>query len=112
MEFRLNAEDPERSFAPCPGSISLFIPPELEGVRTDSFVYSGYSITPHYDSMIAKLIVRSENRAETIKLAKHAFRDIILEGLPTTIPFHTKMLENGAFLKSDYDINFVDKLYS
>ncbi len=112
MEFRINAEDPERRFAPNPGTIRIFVPPEAEGVRTDSFIYSGYRITPYYDSMIAKLIVHGENRQDCITKAKQALRDTILEGINTTIPFHLNMLENVQFVKSEFDINFVDKLYS
>ncbi len=112
MEFRINAEDPERRFAPNPGTVRIFVPPEAEGVRTDSFIYSGYRITPYYDSMIAKLIVHGENRQDCIEKAKQALRDTILEGISTTIPFHLNMLENVQFVKSEFDINFVDKLYS
>ncbi len=112
MEFRINAEDPERRFAPCPGMVKLFVPAELNGVRTDSFIYSGYRITPYYDSMIAKIIAHADNRKNAIELAKKALKDTILEGVPTTIPFHLQMLENNAFVKSEFDINFVDKLYS
>jgi acetyl-CoA carboxylase biotin carboxylase subunit len=110
MEFRINAEDPERKFAPCPGQVSLFVQPEEPGVRTDSFIYSGYRITPYYDSMIAKLIVHAENRTACIEKAKSALRQFILEGVKTTIPFHLAMLENNAFVNSDFDINFVDKI--
>ena len=112
MEFRINAEDPERKFAPCPGQVGLFVQPEASGVRTDSFIYSGYRVTPYYDSMIAKLIVHAENRQACIEKSKNMLREFILEGVKTTIPFHLAMLENIAFVNSDFDINFVDKLYS
>jgi acetyl-CoA carboxylase biotin carboxylase subunit len=112
MEFRINAEDPDAKFAPRPGKIDLFVRPESKGVRTDSFVYSGYTVTPYYDSMIAKLIVHAEDRTKCIERAKAALREFILEGVKTTIPFHLAMLENIAFVNSDFDINFVDKLYS
>jgi acetyl-CoA carboxylase biotin carboxylase subunit len=112
MEFRINAEDPDRKFAPCPGLVSMFIQPEGSGARTDSFIYSGYRVTPYYDSMIAKLIVHAETRGECIDKAKSALREFIIEGVKTTIPFHLAMLENIAFVNADYDINFVDKLYS
>ena len=112
MEFRINAEDPERRFAPCPGTVKLFVPAELPGVRTDSFVYSGYRITPYYDSMIAKIIVLADDRESCIARSKQALKDTILEGVKTTIPFHLMMLENNAFVNSEFDINFVDKLYS
>ena len=112
IEFRINAEDPDRKFAPCPGLVSMFIQPEGAGVRTDSFIYSGYRVTPHYDSMIGKLIVHADTRDQCIEKAKTALREFILEGVKTTIPFHLAMLENIAFVNSDFDINFVDKLYS
>ncbi|MCD8139428.1 MAG: acetyl-CoA carboxylase biotin carboxylase subunit [Planctomycetaceae bacterium] len=112
MEFRINAEDPERKFAPNPGQVSLFITPETPGVRADSFIYSGYRITPYYDSMVAKLIVHADSRAQCIEKSKMALRDFILEGVKTTIPFHLAMLENIAFVNSDFDINFVDKLFA
>ncbi|MCD7897456.1 MAG: acetyl-CoA carboxylase biotin carboxylase subunit [Planctomycetaceae bacterium] len=110
IEFRINAEDPDMKFAPRPGKVSLFVYPEEPGVRTDSFIYSGYVVTPYYDSMIAKLIVHAENRDACIEKSKKALREFILEGVPTTIPFHLAMLENIAFVNSDFDINFVDKL--
>ncbi len=112
MEFRINAEDPDRKFAPCPGLVSLFVQPEEQGVRTDSFIYSGYRVTPYYDSMIAKLIVHAETRGQCIEKAKSALREFIVEGVKTTLPFHLAMLENIAFVNADFDINFVDKLYS
>ncbi len=110
IEFRINAEDPDMKFAPRPGKVSLFVYPEEPGVRTDSFIYSGYVVTPYYDSMIAKLIVHAETRDACIEKSKKALREFILEGVPTTIPFHLAMLENIAFVNSDFDINFVDKL--
>ncbi|MCC8166388.1 MAG: acetyl-CoA carboxylase biotin carboxylase subunit [Planctomycetes bacterium] len=110
IEFRINAEDPDMKFAPRPGKVSLFVCPEEPGVRTDSFIYFGYVVTPYYDSMIAKLIVHAENRDACIEKSKKALREFILEGVPTTIPFHLAMLENIAFVNSDFDINFVDKL--
>ncbi|MDR0362022.1 MAG: acetyl-CoA carboxylase biotin carboxylase subunit, partial [Planctomycetota bacterium] len=91
---------------------TLFVPPEMPGVRTDSFIYSGYRISPYYDSMIAKMIVHADNRQNCIEKAKQAFRDLILEGVKTTIPFHLKMLDNIDFVTSQFDINFVDKLYA
>ncbi len=112
IEFRINAEDPDHKFAPRPGKVELFVHPEYPGVRTDSFIYSGYQVKPYYDSMIAKLIVHAENRTLCIEKAKMALREFILEGIPTTIPFHLAMLENIAFVNADFDINFVDKLYS
>ncbi|MDR1518858.1 MAG: acetyl-CoA carboxylase biotin carboxylase subunit [Planctomycetota bacterium] len=112
MEFRINAEDPDCRFAPSPGLITLFVPPEGEGIRTDSFMYSGYRVTPYYDSLLAKLIVRADNRAACIEKSRNALREFFLEGVKTTIPFHILILENNAFVQSDFDINFVDRLYN
>ncbi len=112
IEFRIYAEDPDHKFAPRPGLVTLFVHPEGPGIRTDSFIYSGYRVSPHYDSMIGKLIVHAENRAACIEKSKLALREFMLEGVKTTIPFHLAMLENIAFVNADFDINFVDKLYS
>ncbi len=81
-------------------------------MRTDSFIYSGYTVTPHYDSMVAKLIIHAEDRLKCIEKAKKTLREFIFEGVKTTIPFHLKMLESTAFVSGDFDINFVDRLYS
>jgi acetyl-CoA carboxylase biotin carboxylase subunit len=109
IEFRINAEDPANRFAPCPGTISLFVPPEADGVRTDSFIYSGYRVPPNYDSMIAKLIVHAPTREQAIEKGKRALKDLLLEGVRTTIPFHRKLLEHHRFVRADYDINFVEQ---
>ncbi len=111
MEFRINAEDPERHFAPFPGKIELFIPPMGENVRVDTFVYSGYKIPPTYDSMIGKLIIKGESRADVIARADMALREFIIEGIKTTIPFHQKLITSHPFVNNDYDINFIDERY-
>ncbi|MDR1534246.1 MAG: acetyl-CoA carboxylase biotin carboxylase subunit [Planctomycetota bacterium] len=111
MEFRINAEDPESRFAPSPGQVTLFVPPEGAGIRTDSFMYSGYRVTPYYDSLLAKLIVHAGSRADCLEKSRSALREFILEGVKTTIPFHLSMLENNAFVQSEFDIDFVDRLY-
>lgn len=112
IEFRINAEDPDMKFAPRPGKVSLFVPPEGPGLRTDSFIYSGYRVTPYYDSMIGKLIVHAPDRAQCIQKSKAALQDFILEGPPSTIAFHKAMLDNKAFVNAEYDINYVDRLIS
>jgi len=109
MEFRVNAEDPARQFAPCPGVVSLFVGPELAGVRTDTFVYSGYRIPPHYDSMIAKIVVHAADRGGAIRLARRALKDCLLEGVKTTLPFHRQLLENTDFVRGEYDVNFIER---
>lgn len=109
IEFRINAEDPDRKFAPFPGKIDIFVAPTGYNVRVDTFVYSGYRIPPNYDSMIAKLIVKGENRAEAIALGEQALAQFLLEGVKNTIPFHRKLLGNHNFVNNNYDINFIDE---
>lgn len=111
IEFRINAEDPDRNFSPFPGKLELFIPPFGNGVRVDTFAYSGYKIPPNYDSMIAKVIVKGKDRKEAIENGKRALDEFIIEGIKTTIPFHRKLVENVNFVNNDYDINFIDKTY-
>lgn len=111
MEFRINAEDPERNFSPFPGKIDLFIAPIGENIRVDTFAYSGYRIPPTYDSMIGKLIVKGENRADVIAKADLALREFLVEGIKTTIPFHRKLIANHHFVNNDYDINFIDEKF-
>ena len=111
MEFRINAEDPDRNFAPFPGKIDLFVPPMGENIRVDTFAYSGYKIPPNYDSMIGKLIVKGEDRKDVIAKADLALREFLVEGIKTTIPFHKKLITNHHFVDNDYDINFIDEKY-
>ena len=111
IEFRVNAEDPDNRFAPNPGTVSLFVTPELPGVRTDTFVYSGYRVSPHYDSMLAKLIVHAATRDHAIQKAKRATKDFLIEGIKTTLPFHRQLLENVHFTRADYDIGWVERTF-
>ena len=111
MEFRINAEDPERNFAPFPGTIEIFIPPMGDNIRVDTFAYSGYKIPPTYDSMIGKLIVKAEDRASVIARADMALNEFVVEGIKTTIPFHKKLIANHYFVNNDYDINFIDEKF-
>ena len=112
FEFRINAEDPSNNFLPSPGKLKYYIPPGGPNVRLDSACYSGYVIPPHYDSMIAKLIVKGKNRKEAIKIAKRALKEFHIQGVKSTISFHLYMLEDEKFLKSDYNLNYVDDLIS
>ncbi|MFH1858038.1 MAG: acetyl-CoA carboxylase biotin carboxylase subunit [Candidatus Omnitrophota bacterium] len=111
IECRINAEDSENGFLPCPGKISFYHPPGGPGVRVDSHVYAGYQITPHYDSMIGKLICYGKDRKEAIEVMKRALEEFIIEPLKTTIPFHRKVLRTPAFLKGEFYTDFVDRLY-
>ena len=107
IECRVNAEDPE-SFMPSPGKIINFHAPGGPGVRVDSGCYSGITIPPYYDSMIAKLIVYGENRESCIARLERALEEFVVEGIKTTIPFYQKILKEENFLNSDYDIHWVE----
>ncbi|MDO7905166.1 acetyl-CoA carboxylase biotin carboxylase subunit [Paenibacillus sp. JX-17] len=109
IECRINAEDPSRNFMPAPGKIGFYLPPGGPGVRVDSAAYPGYSIPPFYDSMIAKLIVWAPTREEAVAKMKRALAEFAVEGIPTTIPFHQKLLEHPSFIKGDFDIKFLEE---
>lgn len=110
FEFRINAEDSTRNFAPSPGQLEHYIPPGGPHVRIDSACYSGYRIPPNYDSMIAKLIVKGKDRSEAIAHAKRALKEFHIAGVHSTIPFHQYMLDDERFLNHDYTINYIDQL--
>ncbi|MEK0314265.1 acetyl-CoA carboxylase biotin carboxylase subunit [Cohnella sp. 56] len=109
IECRINAEDPDRGFMPSPGRIGFYLPPGGPGVRVDSGAYPGYMISPHYDSMIAKLIVWGPTREEAIARARRALGEFMIEGVKTTIPFHLKLLSHPIFNKGTFDIKFLEE---
>jgi acetyl-CoA carboxylase biotin carboxylase subunit len=109
LECRINAEDPERNFMPSPGKIGFYLPPGGLGVRVDSGAYPGYTISPFYDSMIAKLIVWAPTRHEAIAKMKRALSEFAVEGIHTTIPFHQRLLEHPVFLDGNFDIKFLEE---
>lgn len=109
IECRINAEDPERNFMPSPGQVNFYLPPGGFGVRVDSAVYPGYVISPHYDSMIAKLIVWGQTRQDAIARMRRALAEFAIEGVHTTIPFHLKLLNHRKFLAGDHDIKFLEE---
>lgn len=109
IECRINAEDPERNFMPSPGQIQFYLPPGGLGVRVDSAAYPGYTISPHYDSMIAKLIVWGATREDAIARMKRALAEFAVEGVHTTIPFHLKLLSHNKFVQGDFDIKFLEE---
>jgi len=98
IECRINAEDPEKNFMPCPGSIDGYVTPGGPGVRVDSHAYPGYKIPPYYDSLISKLIVWGADREEAIARMKRALNEYAITGIKTTIPFHLKLMDNPAFI--------------
>lgn len=99
IECRINAEDPDKNFMPCPGTIDGYVAPGGPGVRVDSHMYQGYAIPPYYDSLIAKLIVWADTREEAIARMKRALNEYAVTGPKTTIPFHLKVLDNPAFIE-------------
>jgi acetyl-CoA carboxylase biotin carboxylase subunit len=111
IEFRINAEDPDRNFAPCPGRIKTFHLPGGPGIRVDSHAYAEYVIPPHYDSMIGKLIVTGKTREEAIRRAHRALDEFVIEGVATTIPFHMKVIRNEQFLSGHYSTGFIAEHY-
>jgi acetyl-CoA carboxylase biotin carboxylase subunit len=110
IECRINAENPFNNFLPTPGTIDFYLPPGGYGVRIESSAYTGYVISPHYDSMIAKLIVWGQTREEAIARMDRALREfaIIGKGVSTTIPFHLLLLENETFRAGTCDIKFLE----
>ncbi len=109
IECRVNAEDPFRDFAPSPGTITKFCPPGGPGVRVDSAAYTGYTIPPYYDSLLAKLIVWGKDREEAILRMKRALQEFEIEGVKTTIPFHLEVLDNAFFKKGEVYTNFIQR---
>jgi acetyl-CoA carboxylase biotin carboxylase subunit len=110
MECRINAEDP-RSFRPSPGRITAWHVPGGRGVRVDTAAYADYVIPPHYDSLIAKLIVHGATREETISRMERALGMFIVEGVRTSIPFHQEILDHPAFRSGDVYTNFVQHMH-
>jgi acetyl-CoA carboxylase biotin carboxylase subunit len=112
IECRINAEDPDRSFAPSPGRIEVYVAPGGPGVRMDSHVCAGYRIPPHYGSMIGTLIIHADTRAESIQRMRRALDEIVIEGVKTTVPLHRRILRNSYFVAGDYSTRFLDDLLS
>ena len=108
IECRINAEDPFKGFIPSPGKITSFHSPKGQGVRVDTHVYSGYSIPPFYDSMIAKLIVKARTRPEAITKMSRALDEFIVEGIKTTVPFHQRLMKDENFQKGNYTTKFLE----
>jgi acetyl-CoA carboxylase biotin carboxylase subunit len=109
IECRINAEDPER-FIPSPGRITFLSLPGGPGVRVDTAAYNGCVIPPHYDSLVAKLIVFGNDRNEAIARLRRSLDEFIIEGIKTTIPFHKKVLNDPDFIKGTFTTGFVEKM--
>lgn len=110
IECRINAEDPDHDFRPCPGRISGYLPPGGPGVRIDSHIYTDYHIPPYYDSLIAKLIVWAPDRLTAIHRMKRALRECAITGVTTTISFHQKVMDIPQFLSGDVYTSFIQDI--
>jgi acetyl-CoA carboxylase biotin carboxylase subunit len=112
IECRINAENHEKDFMPCPGELTVYLPPGGPGVRVDSHAYTGYTILPYYDSLIAKLIVWAPDRKQAIARAKRALDEYAIDGVKTTIPFHQMLLDHPEFVAGNITTNFIEKHFS
>jgi acetyl-CoA carboxylase biotin carboxylase subunit len=109
IECRINAEDPDRDFAPSPGRVTEFYVPGGPGIRVDTHVYAGYMIPPHYDSMIAKLLAYGNTREEAIARMRRALSEFVISGVATTIPFHETMMSDPDFLSGAFNTGTLAK---
>ena len=109
IECRINAEDPANNFSPCPGTITQFIAPGGPGVRVDTHVHQGWTVTPNYDSLIAKLIVHQKTRAEAIATMRRALQEFVIHPIKTTIPACLEILSHNLFVKGKIDTGFVER---
>ncbi|HEU4632324.1 MAG TPA: acetyl-CoA carboxylase biotin carboxylase subunit [Gemmatimonadaceae bacterium] len=109
IECRINAEDPARNFQPSPGRVEVFHPPGGPGVRLDTHVYAGYTVPPFYDSLLAKLIVQGRDRQEALRRMHIALDSFIIEGVTTTAPFLTRVMDNPRFQAGDVDTKFLER---
>ncbi len=108
FEFRINAEDPEHGFRPCPGAITRLILPGGPGIRVDTHVYEGYKVPPTYDSLVAKLICWGRDRDEALARAGRALNETVIEGIKTTIPFHLAAIAQEDFRTGNVQTDFID----
>ncbi|MBR0645782.1 acetyl-CoA carboxylase biotin carboxylase subunit [Plastoroseomonas hellenica] len=108
IECRITAEDPE-TFAPSPGRVTQYHAPGGLGVRVDSALYAGYTVPPHYDSLVAKLVVHAPNRAEAIGRLRRALSEMVIAGIKTTLPLHQRVVEDPEFQAGDYTIHWLER---
>ena len=111
IECRINAEDPDNGFMPCPGIIDAYLAPGGFGVRVDSHSYAGYKIPPYYDSMIGKLICWGETRNEARRRMYQALKEYVILGVKTTIPFHQQIVEDEVFISGKFNTGFIEDYY-
>ena len=111
MVARINAEDPEKNFMPCPGTVKELHLPGGNEIRIDTAIYAGYKIPPTYDSMIAKVIVHGKDRNESIAKMKSALAELVVDGVTTNIEFILKILDDEDFKNNNYDTSFIAKKF-
>jgi acetyl-CoA carboxylase, biotin carboxylase subunit len=111
MECRINAEDPDADFRPCPGTITRWQAPGGPGVRIDTHVTAGYRVPPNYDSMIAKLLVYQPTRAEALAVMRRALAEFVVEGIKTTIPLQRQIMNHSAFIEGSVDTTFIERTW-
>ena len=107
LEVRVNAENPNKNFMPCPGTITGLHLPGGNGIRVDTAIYDGYTVPQNYDSMLAKIIVHGKNREESIEKMKSAIAELVIEGIDTNRDFLYQILENKDFVNNNYDTSFI-----
>lgn len=110
IECRINAEDPKRNFRPSPGTITDMYLPGGKGVRIDSAIYSGYTVPPYYDSMLAKLTVHAKSRGEAIRKMQSALGEVIIEGIHTNVDYQYEILNHPDFINGDIDVEFIERI--
>jgi acetyl-CoA carboxylase biotin carboxylase subunit len=110
IQCRINAEDPQKEFQPSPGRIKFYYAPGGRGVRVDSHAYTGYTVPPYYDSLIAKIITIGATRINAIDRMRRALDEYYITGIKTTVPFHAAMMRNGEFRAGNYDTGFVERV--
>ena len=109
IECRINAEDASKNFQPSPGIIGMCHQPSGFRTRVDGAIFQGYKVTPYYDSLICKLICHGRNREEAIQRMLRSLDEFVIEGITTTIELHKKLLKNEKFIKSDFNVTWLDK---
>lgn len=109
LEVRINAENPDKNFMPCPGTITGLHLPGGNGIRVDTAIYEGYTVPQNYDSMLAKIIVHGKDREESIAKMKSAIAELVIDGIDTNRDFIYKILENKNFITNNYDTSFIKK---
>ncbi len=110
IECRINAEDPDNNFIPCPGKVEQLNIPGGPGVRVDTHIYTGYKISPYYDSMVAKLIVHGKDRTEAVRIMRRALDEFYISPIKTTVPLHIQIMNNPSFIRGDISTHFLEKM--